>query len=493
MKKNILFNVLLLLWSCNILCAQNFQTVNSGRISYFTATGSALQFLRIDSVYFNGDSILYPNRCVDRISNQDDYYECLSPYQPSWAGSKIIIRKDGTNIYFNRENDSIVIKTQAKLNDNWIAYQKLDSILITAEVVAYDTAVVLGLVDSVKTIRFQVFDSIGAMLNHPYNDVSAKISKNFGWVLSPNFNQFPNWQSEYEFLLLFNSYTLVGIDNPKLGIQNLTWFDVFDFQPGDVLHIKNSIIQCGVSNGTNRIKKIINTYLERADYADSIVYLIDHEERETNWADGANVLTCVHDTIKSVIRANPEFDILSGEPIIDKDGDFLKMNIQSGYGEGDVKYVYQLPMTRQDEDCWEMLIFDGGGNSYYLRGLGGGYYEDTGINGCDSYDNILVYYKKGSETWGTPFVFTGVETLSNARNVTVYPNPASDKIVVETNDYQNPVTFELYSLGGNRVLCQTCYSAKQDVDMKSVENGLYFYKVSTSGQILKNGKITILH
>jgi hypothetical protein len=493
MKK---FPLLLILFCILIslgLSAQNYQTINSGRINYFTATGSALQFLRIDSISFNGDSIIYPNRCVDQISYEDDYPECFSPYQPSWAGSRIIISDGGENIYFNRENDSIVIKTLAKLNDNWIAYKKRDSILITAEVVAYDTAIVLGLVDSVKTILFQVFDSLGEKLNHPYNDVTVKISKNFGWVISPNFNQFPNWQSEIQFLSQFNSYTLVGIDNPKLGIQNLTWFEVFDFQPGDVLHIKNANIQCGVNDGEYRIKEIKYTYLKRTDYADSIIYLIDHEERETNRVNQVNILTNVHDTIKSVIYDDPEFNILSGEPIINDDGNFLQMNIQSGYGQGNVKYVYQVPMRRYEENCWKMLIFDGGGNSYYMKGLGGDYYEYSGISGCDSYDNTLVYYKKGSETWGTPFYFTGVETVVNTKNVNVYPNPVSDKICVETNSNNDPVTFELYSSGGNLVLHQIIYSSKQDVDMKSFENGIYFYTVSTSDQILKNGKITILH
>lgn len=493
MKKILQLLVFLCLLISSGLKAQNYQTVNSGRVACFN-TIDYMQFIRIDSVSYASDSVFYPNRSVDRISGENDYPRCYSPYQPSWAGSKIIIRRNGTNIYFNRDNDSIVIKTRAKLNENWIVYKKGDSILIKAEVIAYDTAVVLGLVDSVKTIQFQVFDSIGAKLNHPYNNATLEISKSFGWVKSPNFNYFPNIPDKDNFIHQDTSFSLVGMDNPKLGIQNLTWFDVFDFQPGDVLHVENTSIQCGVSNGEYKITDIKYTYLERIDYADSIIYKVNQVQRETNRINGKVMVSFKHDTIISVIKANPEFNILSGEPIIDNDGYSLRMNTQykSDYNHGIIKYVYQFPMDKNEDMCWE-FIYDAGGGSYFLKGLGGGYYEDSGITGCDSYDNTLVYYKKGSKTWGTPFDFTGIETLANTKNVNVYPNPASDKICIEINGSNEPITFELYSSGGSMVFHQIIHSVKQDVNMKSFENGIYFYKVLTFDRILENGKIIILH
>jgi hypothetical protein len=489
MKKILQLLILLYLLISSGLQAQNFQTVNSGRVAYFTTYGEDFQFLRIDSARFNGDSVFYPNRCIDLISGENDYPRCYSPYQSSWAGSMIIVRDEGANIYFNRENDSIVIKTRAKLNDIWKAYQKEDSILITAEVIAYDTAIVLGLVDSIKTIQFQVFDSTGAKLNHPYNNLTVTISKNFGWVKSLNFNYFPNVPDE-DYRMQYASFTLVGMDNPKLGVQNLTWFEVFDFQPGDVLHVKKSSIQCGVSNGEFKITDIKYTYLKRTDYADSIIYWIDQEQQETNRINGEKIVSFKHDTIKSVIHSDSEFNILSSEPIIDEGGYSLRMNVQYW---SNTKYVYQLPMHKDEDHCWRLLMFDGGGGSYFLRGLGGDYYEYSGISGCDTYDNILVYYKKGNITWGTPFDFTDIEVFENMKQINVFPNPASNKICIETNGCDEPITLELYSSGGSLIFHQIIHSEKQDVDVTHLENGIYFYKVSTSDQILKNGKITILH
>jgi len=484
MKKNILFSILLLLWSCNILCAQNFQTVNSGRISYFTTTGNDFQFLKIDSVDFGYDSVFYTNRCLS------DFNECYSPYHPSWSGSKIVLRRNGTNVYFNRTNDSIVIKTHAKLGEKWQVFRERNLVSVFAEVTSLDTASVLGQLDSVKVIHFHVFDSTGTKLNHRLNEMEVSISKNYGWVSTLNFNLFPDFSGPSAIYQSFVSGKLVGMDNPRLGIQNLTWFEVFDFQPGDVLHVRNISVHCWVSD-TITVQRMIYTYLKRTDLDDSIVYLIDREIHETKSIDGENILSTFYDTIKSKIIANPEFDRLSGEPVVDESNRFCTVHFQYNNDGQISKDFFGMPFIKDYDGCWVMESAEGLGRTSYKKGLGE-YYNST-LGDCYQEESNLVYYKKGNITWGTPFVFTGVETLSSTRNVTVYPNPASDKIVVETNDYQNPVTFELYSLGGNRVLCQTCYSAKQDVDMKSVENGLYFYKVSTSGQILKNGKITILH
>jgi len=471
------------------LQAQNYQTVNSGRIAYFN-TAEYIQFLRIDSVIYNGDSVFYPNRVVALISSESDYPRCYSPYQPSWAGSKIVVKDDGTNNFFNRDNDSIVIKTRANLDDNWIAYKKGDSILIKAEIVTCDTAVVLGLVDSIKTIQFQVFDSIGERLDHPYNNTTVEISKNFGLVKAPNFNYFPTLPSENYLIKQYTSFSLVGMDNPKLGIQNLTWFEVFDFQPGDILHVLNIDRQCW-DNGfvMNRMTSL--TYLNRYDYKDSIVYHVEKKQKDSLNKNGKITESFLCDTIKEVIIANPRFDRLSNEAIVEEyEVRRIHQSVQNGYI---LKTYNQDGICRLRDYCWKEVNYDGGGPSHFYKGLGGYYFEHYAIDGCSNDESKLVYYKKGNITWGTPFDFTGVVTLANANIIKVYPNPASDKIVVETNSYNDPVTFELFSSGGNLFFRQIIHSAKQDINASSLKNGIYFYKVSISGQILKNGKITILH
>ena len=57
------------------------------------------------------------------------------------------------------------------------------------------------------------------------------ISKKYGMLKSYDFYTFPNIENSNSFSDFFNSsiLTLVGMTNPRLGIQNLTSFDIFDF------------------------------------------------------------------------------------------------------------------------------------------------------------------------------------------------------------------------------------------------------------------------
>ena len=130
-----------------------------------------------------------------------------------------------------------IIKTTALLNDSWTAYYLPDSIKIIATVISHDTMSFLGQLDSVKTIGFQVYDKNMDLLDYPLNTMELRISKNFGFVKTFNFYLFPNltdYTSER-----FEEYSLIGLSNPEIGIQNLTWFEINDFQPGDELHIVN--------------------------------------------------------------------------------------------------------------------------------------------------------------------------------------------------------------------------------------------------------------
>jgi len=74
----------------------------------------------------------------------------------SWIGKRVIIKDNGDNLNFNRENDTITIKTKATLNLSWTAYKLMDSIAIVARVTDYNTLSFLGQMDTVKTIKFQV-------------------------------------------------------------------------------------------------------------------------------------------------------------------------------------------------------------------------------------------------------------------------------------------------------------------------------------------------
>lgn len=190
---------------------------------------------------------------------------------------KVIVKENGENQFFNKLNETITLKTKAGLGQKWIAYQMMDSLIIEAKVIKHDTLNFLGLNDSVKTIKFQAYDKNMNPFPCDINKMTLQISKNHGFVKIFNFYLFPFFYGRY-LSARFEEYNLIGLSNPKVGIKNLTWLEVYDFQAGDELHIADeySIIEYGkVFSTTN---KAIYKYLERTDYLDSIVYVYSRKQ-----------------------------------------------------------------------------------------------------------------------------------------------------------------------------------------------------------------------
>jgi len=486
--KHLLTSVILSLLFLGAL-AQEFQSVNSGRIAYFLFAGYDFSFLKIDSLKeSNGDSIFYPSRSLEYVD-----YRCYSRFAPSWTGSKIIVQNDGTNIYFNHNNDSIVIKTKAKLNEKWIAYQIAGSISIMAEVIEYKYDSVLGLEDSVKTIHFQVFDSAANPVDNPVNQMQLMLSQHYGWTKALNFNLFPNLEAdEYYPEQYFQSCELIGLSNPNVGRQNLTWFDVHDFDPGDVLHVYETNYNCcGTPTCKMLHRRTIYTYLDRADYPDSIVYHVDREIHEvtTQYPDTVSVKV-FYDTISQVVKPYPQFDMLLGELLLSDGGTQIDLIRQYTNLGQECKY-FSGTLNYENDSCWKFLSYYGGGPSYNIKGLGGGYYDYNEI--CSRSLRELQYYKKGNNEWGTPFNFTGVETLHTQKEVKVYPNPASETVYIEINGYAGPIIFELYSADGNRVLTTDLPGGNHQIDVSRLNPGLYYYTITVENLQRSSGKVTITH
>jgi len=467
--------------------AQNYQTIDPNRTALFVYedhyswSDKRITSLYVDSVKLESDKVFYPYRtidcldvdCVDSKHNKTDTASC-------WVGKKVIIKSDGTNIYFNNYSDSIVIRTQAKLNEKWIVFPSYDT-KIEAEVIKIEATTTLGQPDSVKTILFRV-------LMNPYNETfdidnqTVSISKNYGWIETINFKLFPfEWGNTS-----LTKYKLIGITNPDLGIQNLTWFDVFDFQPGDVIQTKVTEKYWCSQPPRTEITKTSRRYLERANYKDSLVYvLLQDQQIDRIYADSSLVKTKI-DTLRQVIKPNFSFDKRPNEVVYDSISSGVYTN-QMLFEDLIVKYrsapTYNYPSVNE-----YLIPFVDETNLYYYKGLGGPYYY---YESCPDYSGELVYYKKGSTSWGTPIDFTGVESFSNNDNIQLFPNPAKDQVCIEMKDMKVPLLFELISVEGKTLLQQFLNSESQTINLSEFKKDNYVYRISALNRIVKSGKITI--
>lgn len=72
---------------------------------------------------------------------------------------------------------------------------------------------------------------------------------------------------------------------------------------------------------------------------------------------------------------------------------------------------------------------------------------------------------------------TGVKDLNTANKVSVYPNPATDRISFKIDDSGSQFTVELYDIQGKIVMSQLSES-NRPVSIEALHKGLYFYRIS---------------
>ena len=466
--------------------AHDYQTVYAHRVALFGNSDNRIKGLRVDSVKVASDTTLYPFATIQEVS-----VGCISPYKASWIGEKVTLKPNGTNLLFNREGDTITLKTQTRLNETWIAFQRADTFRVEASVQSVELENFLGLSDSVKTIFFRVIDQQGNTVDHALNKLKVKISKMYGFIETLNFYLFPDLfaRSPNEML---KSYTLEGLTDPKMGVQNLIWFEVNDFNPGDELHVQehnfgDSHFYLPIREYDNRC---IYKYLERVDYADSIVYRYARKQSiQTIYTDSATLETH-NDTLNSVVLANPDFDKLPGEPIISPDyayqmymrNDEFRMKISpSGMNE---LYV-------DNGNCWSEIAGEGClPEKRYIAGLGGPYYSCSGYVG-ESEERKLVYFKKGGTEWGERLVITGVSNIETNDRLQVFPIPACDAITFQLNGDAGIHEVRIYSQTGQLVKSVQFEGSSCTISLKGLKSGIYLYQFTSSNSLIYTGKLVV--
>jgi hypothetical protein len=460
---------------------QNYQTVVSDRIAFFENQQKNVNSLRIDSVTFHADSILYPFTVIQQISD-----ECYSVMKASWIGPKIIIEQTGVNYFFNSSNDTIILNTTAKLSDKWIAFRMADSLIIEATVIGHDTLSFLGVNDSVKTIGFQAYDKKMTPLNLDINNVHVLISQNYGFVKTLNFFSFPFQNSDaWQFM---EEHHLIGISHPKMGFQNLTWMEVHDFQVGDEFHVleENRYL------GDGYTVKSIYKYLERNDYPDSIVYTYSLLKSRHSNLSFHQPYEFIDDVFKEVIKPDAEFDKLPGEP-----------NLGNGFASNNSFMKNSTPFSKftswgfdyyviSNDSCWHqvhtdwhcLFVYE------YIKGFGGPYYYCDHSVGKE--ERTLVYSKKGEISQGTPLVITGVPDTHEMLQIKIFPNPATGYVnVVIANGIYSDYSISLYDVQGRMVKSLNLEMRNAKLDISEFVPGLYVVKIRDKEAIIKVEKLVI--
>jgi hypothetical protein len=124
----------------------------------------------------------------------------------------------------------------------------------------------------------------------------------------------------------------------------------------------------------------------------------------------------------------------------------------------------------------------------------------SGSGGTMSYTFGQVAYLTKPGTTGNvaegvqqPFeisVITGFEDTRILLELSVYPNPASDFIIlkIETDDFVN-LNFRLFGINGNLIQSRKPDGDQTQIQMAGLKSGIYFLRISENNNELKTFKI----
>ncbi|MFH1937152.1 MAG: T9SS type A sorting domain-containing protein, partial [Bacteroidota bacterium] len=111
----------------------------------------------------------------------------------------------------------------------------------------------------------------------------------------------------------------------------------------------------------------------------------------------------------------------------------------------------------------------------------------------------LVYFKKGTEVWGTP-VSTSCNTLLSDElrfanyelRITIYPNPVKSQVIIQIDEFKqgSSVEFRLFDFLGREVYRTEIRQSPYAMNRPPLQNGLYIWQV-TGEEETSTGKLIL--
>ena len=486
--KKIFAFVLFSLWNISSF-SQNWQLINPAyKYNYYTTNPSiATASVWIDSVKNN---TCYLNRiiapCDTCISAQlvNDFYDTayVLSNQPTFLQRKLTVTN---GIYNFSDRGNIVIHTADALNSTWL----FDSINnINAQLFAKTTATIFSLSDSVQIINLTCGDTI-------------ILSKNYGIL------QYPKTYGSHTY------YKLAGIEGINQGLQTIKFKDFFNFSAGDIFQysINNQNYIFTPPIYTEGIKKI--TILNRIKNTDTISYQVKTTLLDSTWLGGSPATTTFStsiDTLTFIDSANHFTNLYSNQ--------LVPVTVSSTFGFITTPAINQLqididannlpvkrygiicPNTTHDSTNYGVASSVDTINPYlYLvrngvlilgreAKLGLGITSDV-YNNYDVLNTLcLTSYVKGTDTVGLIIPDAQLSSIAtnkiNLFRITVFPNPASDKLNIAFSSlYKGEI--EIYNNSGQQIFTDSVNNISQyKIDISNFSAGIYLVKCNYNNSFI---------
>ena len=226
---------------------------------------------------FSGDSIIFNQY----LKESSDLVDVTGTYCEGWGGGMQPTADTtwlGRRIIYNITSKELISRNRAleTLRFDFGMSQGDSAIFFTDNsgndyFIRFDNLVqeaILGESDYVKSFSVWKYDAMENIMSSPLNGFEIKLSENLGMVSFIECDQFPNVEK---------GLTLMGQINPNLGNYQMTYDEVFPWEPGDTLEVRGSVSY--YNGGVSVTSTKLITIVDRVETSDSVwIYLnIDNQ------------------------------------------------------------------------------------------------------------------------------------------------------------------------------------------------------------------------
>jgi hypothetical protein len=459
MKKFTLFISIFIL--SQILIGQNWQLVKVDQNYFFDlSAGASNPHQKTVFTGFKVDSLSISNGDTTFLLSEHLQRSQLVTFQPcdtlvdTYFGSKIIKRVNETLI-LNSKADSIFFPQSFSNINSWKLLTKADSSYYEAQIIERDTMTFKSNLDSIIKYKVNYFNSQGVLDSNKAGDTLC-LSKRFGHLRTYNWSDFPN----DTLLLAYN----------QSNFELLSRREVFDFNVGNEIHYKRT-----VNNGPPDFKNI--KVLQRQLNGNSISFIFDVKTENNTynpntWPPITTSYyfyqdTVQYDSLNSFIGGLPEHLIdspfyLTANVMTSNNTDRFGYTVRNNifYNQQFNAYCTTTPYTERT----------------FIKGLGFVDFSYAYNGGNQTFDREqLIYYKKGSHTWGTPRVITGIDRKkASNKTLETYPIPTKNTLNITLTDESRYSSYQVMDLSGKVIRTEPFTAA---IKVEDLSDGIYVLRI----------------
>lgn len=483
-----LFIILILVCYSTAILAQDFKLFDSNSKKLFSTfpENSTTYSLSFDTVNSAGSDSVYYNffkiEDLNFVSIDCAFWggpNCYKQNVPVWIGAKIEFNNQYSYNFYPDNGDTIKFDFTSNSDTNIFYIDSSQKFSLTFE--RSDTISILNFSDSAYYYKIHHTDLVGNIINSALNGQEIIICKKLGLVRFFQIDEFP---------LLLNPIELIGQENQRLGIFNITNEMMYDFQVGDEFQYKETVFHNDGASWMDIISYRKHTITERVETTDSLIYTV---EEIRFYEDSSSSITNI------INRGYSKSEIIAQLPFEKFNGNFHSFYLEDYCGSNLWTYEFDSEFGLSYcaiDDVWGYHDSQGPPsvlNITWVLGIGEYYKNYVSYNGSIQYTSgqirEMIYFKKGDIICGTL-----IDGISNSelepKNYQVFPNPVNDQLFFANFNNSNSYSIEIINSLGQKVRVEdNIRSTEYTMNMAELKSGIYFYIIRENGIKVQEGKV----